>query len=176
MDLLKLALPGRHRIGVLIGPESRMFETEMQRSAADRGLEAVIVRSGGEDLGTAMQRVIDEAEVLLAVPDPKVFNGSTIQNILTSAYRRRIPLVGFSPAYVKAGALLAIYSSPTQVGLQAGEAARGFLAGRGLPPPQGPHYFSVGINPDVAHSLGIVFDADATTRLAEQLHIKERGQ
>ena len=111
-----------------------------------------------------------DAEVLLALPDPAVFNSQTAANILTAAYRRQVPLVGFSPAYVKAGALVAVYSTPLQVGTQGGELLRQALSGKILPPPQWPQEFAVSVNQDVAHSLGLVIDE---ARLLEQLRQKE---
>jgi ABC-type uncharacterized transport system substrate-binding protein len=65
---------------------------------------------------------------------------------------------------VKAGALLALYSTPTQVGQQAGEAARQALATGSLPPPAAPRHFRVSTNPYVARSLGIVLDEPGTLR------------
>jgi hypothetical protein len=58
-------------------------------------------------------------DALLAVPDPLVFNSQTAANILAAAYRRRIPLIGFSPAYTRAGALVSLYSTPDQIGFAA---------------------------------------------------------
>ena len=175
-DLLQVAMPGRRRIGVLLGPESRQIESDMLSAAADRKLEIVAMRiDSAEQLSAALQNTVDDADVLLALPDPLIYNGSTIQNILTTAYRRRIPLAGFSPAYVKAGALLALYSTPAEVGAQVGDLVRGVLAGRPLPPPQGPRDFSVGVNAEVARSLGIAVEADAAARWTEQLRLKERA-
>lgn len=177
LDLLRLALPARQRIGVLLGPESRMVEPELLRAAAERNLTIAGVRIDGADqLPTALQRTLDAADVLLALPDPQIYNSATIQNVLTAAYRRRIPLAGFSPAYIKAGALLALYSTPLQVGTQVGEIVRIMLAGRPMPPSHGPREFSIGVNAEVARSLGITVDADAAARWTEQLRLKERGQ
>lgn len=170
LDLLKIALPARSRVGVLLGPDSRLVEQELMRAAAERNLEIVAARVGGADqLPAALQRVLGEGDVLLALPDPQIYNGATIQNVLTSAYRHRLPLVGFSPAYVKAGAMLSVYSTPTQLGTQVGEIVRAVLGGRPLSAAQGPRLFSIGLNADVARSLGIVVVADAETRWAEQL-------
>ena len=170
LDLLRLALPARHRIGVLLGPESRPLEAELARAAAERNLEIAAQRvDAAEQLPAALHRVLDDSDVLLALPDPQIYNGATIQNVLTSAYRQRLPLTGFSPAYVKAGAMLAIYSTPVQVGTQTGEIVRAALAGRPLPAAQGPRLFVVGLNLDVARSLGIAVEADAAARWTEQL-------
>lgn len=176
LDLLRLALPARHRVGVLLGPDSRAFEPELRRAAGETGLELATVRvEGTEQLAAATQRVLEDADVLLALPDPQVFNGATIQNILTAAYRQRVPLIGFSPAYVKAGAMLSLYSTPVQVGAQAADIVRAVLAGRPLPAPQGPRAFAIGVNADVARSLGIAIEEDAAARWSERLS-REKGQ
>lgn len=176
LDLLRLALPARHRVGVVLGLESKSFEPELQRAAAERDLELVAARiEGGDQLAVAVQRVLADADVLLALPDPQVYNGATVQNVLTAAYRQRVPLVGFSPAYVKAGAMLSLYSTPAQVGAQAAEIVRAVLGGRPLPAPQGPRAFAVGVNADVARSLGIAVEEDAAARWTERLS-RERGQ
>ncbi|MGE5467008.1 MAG: ABC transporter substrate-binding protein [Ignavibacteria bacterium] len=176
LDLLRLALPGRTRVGVVFGSESRAYENEIQRAAAERGLILVGARSEAPDqLPSALRKALEDADVLLALPDPQVYNGATIQNVLTSTYRQRVPMAGFSPAYVKAGALLALYSTPAQVGNQVGDIVRGFLSGRPLPAPQGPRDFVVGANADVGRSLGIPIDPNAAEKWAEQLRGKERA-
>ncbi|MDD5250506.1 MAG: ABC transporter substrate binding protein [Rhodocyclaceae bacterium] len=176
LDLLRLALPERRRVGVLLGPESKAAAPQLRRAAAERGMTLAAVEAGADrNLFPLLQELLDESDVLLALPDPQVFNGLTIQNILTTTYRRGIPLVGFSPAYIKAGALLALYSTPAQVGAQAGEIARAVLAGRPLPPPQAPREFAVGVNADVARSLGIAVDNDAAEKWTELLRSKEHA-
>jgi putative ABC transport system substrate-binding protein len=176
LDLLRLALPERRRVGVLLGPESRIFDTDLRHAAADRNqtVAAEYVEAPSQ-LPGALQQALEGADVLLALPDPQIYNSATIQDVLMAAYRRRVPMAGFSPAYVRAGALLALYSTPAQIGAQVGEIVRGFLAGRPLPPAQGPREFSVSVNADVARSLGIPVDADAAARWAEQLRAKEKA-
>jgi ABC-type uncharacterized transport system substrate-binding protein len=91
------------------------------------------------------------------LPDPLVFNKGTVQSLLLTTYRYQDPVIGFSQAYVKAGALAAVYSSPEQIGRQTGEALVRVLAGRALllPLPEYPKYFSVSVNYQVARSLGL---------------------
>jgi putative tryptophan/tyrosine transport system substrate-binding protein len=171
---LHLALPGRQRIGIIFGTESRWQEAAFQRAASEVGVLLVSGRVDSPDnLGGVLQRTLEDSDLLLTVADPGVFNNMTVQNILTSSYRRRLPVVGFSPACVNAGALLAIYSTPAQVGRQAGEIARAFLAGRPLPAVQHPRDFTIGINADVAASLGLPLRAEDGDALVRQLRMKE---
>ena len=171
LDLIRLVLPDARSVGILVSSQSKGYAPALEAAARERGLKVVssVVDQGG--LYPALQSLLPEVDVLLALPDPGVFNSQTAGNILTATYRRQIPLVGFSAAYVKAGALLALYSTPAQVGARGGELLRQALAGRPLPPPQSPREFAVEVNQNVARSLGLVLDE---ANLGEQLRQKDR--
>ncbi len=171
LELIRLALPAAHNVGILVSAESKAHGTGLDKAAKDRGMHLAMGQVGQDGLFPALQSLLAEADVLLALPDPAVFNSQTAANILTAAYRRQVPLVGFSPAYVKAGALLALYSTPAQVGLRGGDVLRQALAGRTLPLPQWPREFAVAVNQDVARSLGFALDQ---SQLGEQLRQRER--
>ena len=109
--------------------------------------------------------------MLLAVAAPSLYNSSSIQNILLTSFRARIPMVAFSPAYVRAGALTAVYVTPVQVGIQAAVIARGVLQGKAMSAtPLYSQDFSVDVNEHVAHSLGLNLDADD---LRKRIKIRE---
>jgi putative ABC transport system substrate-binding protein len=173
IELIKLALPQARRIGLLLGAVSH---TTQQAALADvlksRGLTLVSRTVAPEEtVFAALRFILDESNVLLALPDPQIYNSNSIQNILLTSFRAQIPMVAFSPAYVRAGALLAVYSTPAQIGKQAGELVYEVLQGRPLPAPQYPRDFSIGVNEQVARSLGLVLESEA---LAEQLLRQEK--
>jgi hypothetical protein len=171
LDLIRLALPEVRNLGMLVGAESRAHVGAFEKAAKERGISVVVAQAETERLFATLQAMLPEVDGLLAVPDPAIFNSQTAANILMAAYRRQLPLIGFSPAYVKAGALLAVYSTPLQMGTRGGEMLRQALAGRTLPPPQWPVDFVVSVNQDVARSLGFVLHGP---QLGEQLRLKER--
>ncbi len=171
LELIRLALPDVRSVGILVGGESKSHIPALEKAARERGLQLVTSTVAPGGLYSALQSLLPDVEVLLALPDPVVFSGQTAANILTAAYRRQVPLAGFSPAYVKAGALLALYSTPTQVGTRGGELLRQAMAGKPLPPPQSPREFVVVVNQNVARSLGLALDE---SRLGEQLRQKDR--
>jgi hypothetical protein len=162
MALLKRALPERRRLGVLLGLQTGDLLPALQREARGAGFslasQSVAAR---EEIYPVLKQVLDESDVLLAVPEPDIYNATTLQHILLTTYRGRVPVVAFSAAYVKAGAVLALYSTPAQVMQRAGEMILNWQAGRGLPSPQSPRDFSVAINPRVAASLGLSLDTSA---------------
>ena len=161
--LLVEALPEWRQLALLAGPRSQALAARLAAAAREQQLSVTVENIATDrEIYPALQRLLAERTVLLALPDSSIFNSYTIQNVLLTSYRHRSPLIGFSPAYVRAGALLGLYSTPAQVGEQAAEAIRAVLAGGGLPPPQASRRFEIGINENVARSLGIALDsADA---------------
>ena len=174
LDLIRLALPEARRVGVLWGPDSQAQAPALQVATQARGLQLVAgVVGPGEPAYPALQKVLEDADLLLAVANPQLYNSASIQNILLSSYRSKVPFIGFSPSYVQAGAVFAVYSTPAMIGRQAALMARSILHGRGLPAlPQYPQEFSVSVNEQVARSLGLKLDA---TVLAERLRQLERA-
>lgn len=161
--LIRQILPGKTQIGILLGPSSSDSAAALRAAAKAAGMAVSIEILGGEsDLMPALKRLLASSDALLAVPDPLVYNRFSIQSILLGAYRQQVPLFGFSPSYVKAGALAAVYSAPSQIGQQAAEEVLRWAADRPLAPPQAPHYYSVGTNSQVAHSLSIKLEDEAT--------------
>lgn len=172
IELLRIALPDWTRAAFVTSRESSELGQRLVASARDKRLRPVLGQLNDEsELYPTLQRVLADPAVLVAVPDATLFNNRTISNILLTAYHQRSPVVGFSPAYVKAGALIALYSTPAQIGQQAGEAARAGLASGSLPPPAAPRHFRVGTNRYVARSLGINLDDAAV--LQERLERSE---
>lgn len=173
IELLRAALPDYERVGLLAGQDSRETATRLAAVARDRRLRPLVEQVGSEpDIYPALQRMFAEPGILLATADTTVFNSQTIPSILLSAYRRRVPVVGFSQAYVRAGAVVALYSTPAQIALQTTEAVRAVLNGQGLPSAQYPRYFQVGVNARVAKSLDLRIDSEAVIR--ERLERMER--
>jgi putative tryptophan/tyrosine transport system substrate-binding protein len=173
LALLRLALPNSRQLGVLLGPESVSLGSRISAQAAEHGFRVVSaqVPDAGALFG-ALQRVLSDADVLLAVPDATIYNTSTLQNILRTTFHNRVPVMSFSPAYVRAGALLAVYSTPLQVGQQTARAVNAFIAGRPLPTTQSPRNFEVSVNRNVARALSLQIPDDSV--LAERLREVER--
>lgn len=164
LQLIKAALPNRDAVGVLLGPASQDRLKPLQQAAREQklGVSAEQVRTE-EDILPALKRLFISAEVLLALPDPLVFNKHTAQSLLLTSYRAQIPLIAYSKSYVSAGALAAVYSTPAQIGQQAAELLVRLAQAKtlALPPPQYPKYFSISVNYQVARSLGLSIESEA---------------
>lgn len=171
--LLSAALPDLGSIGVLYSSEARLNLQELRNELARHGYKLVAKQmQSKETLSSDLEDVMSRSDVLLAIPDSNIFSSSNIRNILLSSYRLGKPLVGLSQAYVNAGALCAIFTTPEQLAAQASVATNLFAQTRRLPEPQPSTLYTIAVNQDVARTLGV------TTKSADLLHMqieKERG-
>jgi putative ABC transport system substrate-binding protein len=165
MDFWHVALPNRHRLGLLYTPETHLDVARLRQDVAQRGgaLMARPLRSADE-LFARLETVLASSDVLLAIPDSQIYNSSNIRNILLTSYRHGVPLIGLSQAYVNAGALCAIFSTPEQLAIQASKIVITFARDKDLPEAQYPEDYTIAVNQQVARSLGIEM------RSAETIH------
>lgn len=177
LDLLQLILPKVRRIAALAGPHSAQRAGELGGLCLQRGLKLTTETVGARDNPVpVLSQLLERAEVLLAIPDPAVFNRNNLQAILLTTYRNGVPVLGFSQAYVRAGALASVHSTAAQIGTQAGEWIAE-LAGSGrweLGTPRYPSYYSVAVNNQVAQTLGIDI-ADEDTLLEQLRNLDGQG-
>lgn len=156
--LIETVLPSSRNVSVVLGPSTVYMQSELQSLARIHRLRIKTEKmSPNQRLAAPLHRVLEDSNVFLAVADPVVSSRRTVQNLLLTTYRHRVPVIAYSRAYVKAGALAAVYSTPQQIGKQAGELVGEFVRSGSwkLPSPQYPEYFSVDINRQVAQSFGV---------------------
>ncbi len=164
LALIRLALPEAQRVGVLFGPDSVYQAERLRALASSQGLtlHEAVVHADDLNLFAPLQQVLLGSDVLLALADPLVFNSTSIQNMLLTTFRAKLPMVAFSPAYVRAGALWALHVTPEQVGLQAARLVQTVLQGGNLPEqPVESDDFEVSVNAHVARALNLNLDAQA---------------
>jgi putative tryptophan/tyrosine transport system substrate-binding protein len=165
LALVEAAFPAARNVGLVISLENEAVAKALAKEAARRNLRlnAETITSS-EALPSALRRVLSESDVLLLVPDAIAINAGNAQNVLLTTYRFRIPVVGFSQGLTKAGAVVSVYSSPAQIGLQGGQSALRLDEFGELPSPRHARENSLAFNPHVARSLGLVLPDEAEIR------------
>jgi putative ABC transport system substrate-binding protein len=167
-EVLAAAFDDRRRLGILFGPSSIEQKQTLVQLAANRGfsLHSAVVGTD-EDMVPALDEVLGNSDVLLAVPDPVVYNQRTTKNILLTTYRYKVPVMAYSRAYAEAGAALSVYSTPQQIARQTTGIIKRYIANRnrGLPAPQYPRHYKIRINQHVAESLNLDFSNKAELQL-----------
>ncbi|MBL8474368.1 MAG: hypothetical protein KF778_14070 [Rhodocyclaceae bacterium] len=164
--LVRLAFPDRLRVGLLLGPDSQNFQPAIAAALRAQGLQVAVEKSAStEELAPALNRLLGHSDLLLAVPDPLVYNRNTLANLLLITFRSQKPVLGYSEANVRAGALLALYTSPAQAARQTAELILALASGRAsLGTPYYPKYFELAINETVARSLAISLPQEAVLK------------
>lgn len=128
---LQRLLPGQRNIGVLFNPaENQGRIDEATRAAKDMGLSLHARRvETPKDLPAALDSLSNRADVLWGVADQVVLNPQTVRPILLFSLHNRIPFVGLSATWVKAGALYALDRDYGDIGRQCAEMAAKILQG-----------------------------------------------
>ena len=138
---LKRIVPSARRIGILYDPAlNGNLISEAETSAKRQQVEIVPYKiTSPNDLQTGLKYIRSNADVLLALSDKTVYSSITLKEILLFCYRNRLPFVGLSASWVKAGALYAIEIDYGDLGRQAAGLANEILAA-GSPGPQSIYY------------------------------------
>jgi putative ABC transport system substrate-binding protein len=156
---LREVLPDARRIGVLYNPEvSGPMIEEAAESARALGLEFVPLEVTSEtDVLATTKTLASSVDVLWSVADSTVFSHQGLKQILLETLRNRIPFVGLSPSFVKAGALLAFSTDYRDLGRQAGEQSLRILVGEdiSLIPMTVPRQLLLSINMNTAKQIQV---------------------
>lgn len=148
------------RVATSVYPELKRFSVLSANVDSDSDqpdIEHVPYRKG-EALADQITQALVGRDALIATPDHQIFNRSTLRTVLLTAYGYAKPVIGYSRAYVKAGALISSYSSSVHAFRQVAELLPELLIDdhSHIENALTPRYFSIADNPSVARSLGLI--------------------
>lgn len=175
LNLCRLIVPNLNHVAVLYGATSQASASALETAAQQ--LDITLTTGNippGASINAKLDEILDNSQLLLALPDPDVFNRYTVSGLLLTAYHHNVPVIGFSSAYVKAGALSAVYSTPEQIGREAADAVLNAHTDKGwlLAPPRYHTNYSVALNHQVARSLNLKIPSeDELLRKLQQLEL-----
>jgi putative ABC transport system substrate-binding protein len=171
LDALRDVAPRAKRVGMVCGPSSVDAARSAASYARSRGMELVIESVSSEKAArSAFSKLKGKVDALLALPDPMVYSSASSEAVIMFALEQRIPLMSYSTNYVKAGALLCLYSEYRSIGEQGAEIAQRVLRGASPSsiPVESPRSTKLGINYKVADSIGLSI-ASGVRRKAQSL-------
>jgi len=155
--LITALLGENKKTGVLLGPYTKDLTKTLQNISAKSPHKIKIEEiENSDELTSALKALSNKSNILLTLPDPVIYNKSTIRGVLLLAYRNKLPIIGFSKAYVRAGAIAAIYSKPEQISEQITIISDNYFTNNEFEKKEYyPDTFSVALNKNIARSLGI---------------------
>jgi putative ABC transport system substrate-binding protein len=128
LEILQAVIPQLKRVGVIYqDSENQRVIKEADLAATELGLvlKTYPVKSATEIPGIKNL----EIDALWLIPDNTVCQTPIIRRILLASIRERIPVMGFSRSYARAGTLLAVSCDYKDIGRQSGELAVQILQG-----------------------------------------------
>lgn len=166
LALIAEALPQARTIGMLYrGDQERGVKlVEQVRAALPSGWRLAAIASDRQpSIAAAIDALMKlRIDVVWTSPEGGIYNDAAIRSLLLTALRQRVPVFGFSPAFVRAGALLGVGINPATQGGQAADALCQLLdrmgkgsSGTGAPPIQLATTYEVAVNLVVAQLLAI---------------------
>ena len=159
LQWIRKVLPKAQSVGVVFNPAENREQVERAGRAAQKlglKLEAREVPAP-KDLPAALDQLANNTDVLWGIADTTALNPQTAKLIFLFSFRNRVPFVGPSPAWVKAGALYSLDWDYADMGAQCGELAQKVLQGAqaGSLPPVPPRKVLYSVNRKTAEDMAV---------------------
>ena len=151
--------PQHARVGIIRNPARSRYSAEALESRARKeGFTSLVVDCEGPGgLLKAVAALKGKVDFLLCFPDPDLYNAVTIKPLVMASLESRLPIVGFSPAFVRAGAAAGIYPDYRDTGRQTAEMVLRILHGDDRAADEGPRKIQVAVNQRITRLLGVEF-------------------
>ncbi|MEO1926716.1 MAG: ABC transporter substrate binding protein [Gammaproteobacteria bacterium] len=156
---LKKVLPNLSHIAILYNiNENQNTINRGTNIAHEMGLKiSAIPVESARQLPYALKQLTKNIQVLLAIPDRVTMSTNTAKAVLLASFRNRIPMIGLTDNWVKAGAFYALSWNYLSIGKQCGDQAINVLNGKSIKriPIVPPSNIEYSINKTVAERMNI---------------------
>lgn len=159
--------PSRSRIGIL--RDTALDSDAVLAKARQQGFTMEVLDcTKPDELLRSIPTLRNKIDFLLSRPDSHLFNSTTVNPILLSALQNRLPLIGFSESFVRAGAAVGVYPNYRRIGVQTAVMAKRVMGGdsRSI---EAPKAISVAVNGRVLSLLALDWRPLAATGRGEEL-------
>lgn len=164
LQWIKRIVPNAGSVGVLFNPKENQAKAIAAAKAAKAAGLTLVPKSieTPRALPDALDDIARTVDVLWGIPDSLVMTPQTAEPILLNTFKSKIPLVGLSTSWVKAGALYALDRDYVDIGTQSGELAGKLLNGTSTSslPPTHPRKVAYVLNLKTASLLNLELPQD----------------
>ena len=131
IEQIMSVLPNIKRVGVLYSPASVASFDEISAACKAAGLRAAgrQVNSEAEFMPAVQALMGGQTDCLMMIMDSKIFFSQTVRAMLLEGIKNKVPVIGLSSGFTKAGALMSVDCDYRDVGRQAGELGARILGG-----------------------------------------------
>jgi ABC-type uncharacterized transport system substrate-binding protein len=168
---LRKIFPGKTRLGIIRNPAwGRWTPAQLQARAQSLGFTVRVADAAGPELLLpALLSLKGQVDLVWCIPDGLLYNSVTIKPLILASLENRLPLIGFSESFARAGAALGVYPDFYEIGLQTGEAARQIMENQPVHTSDGPRKLKLAVNQSVLRLFGL--RSSATTAGGEEISV-----
>jgi len=113
------------------------------------------------NISRTLIKKLNNNDVLLALPNPDIYNANHAKSIILSTYHANVPIIAYSKSFAKAGALISLYSSIDNIAEKTANIVNAIITDGSLQQKEYyPDDFTIEINSAVARSLNINIDSE----------------
>ena len=173
LKALQTLVPNVSRIGVLFDPQkTNGIQSQLLQDAKASGVKIISETVQTErDVPQALNAIKNRIDALWLLPDSTVLTENTLDFLMSTTLEANIPVVGFSAALVRSGAVVGSYFHHADIGNQAAKLSQQLvgqtshsLLGKILPP----EHVHQSINQKSARYLGLFLTQDVLSQFDEQ--------
>jgi ABC transporter substrate binding protein len=161
---IRRLFPQFQRFGLLASPN--VDRAAFQVAAKEAEVELVVrdIKSPA-DLSRILISLKGKADVVLTTPDNVLYNSVTVPALILESLESRIPVIGFSVPFVRAGAAAGVFADYRESGRQAAEAALRLDVLHPQKVIEQPRKVTIALNPRVVRLLGLTFDRNVNVEM-----------
>jgi ABC-type uncharacterized transport system substrate-binding protein len=159
--LIAEALPSARTVGALYASDTPAGRDALQalkdHLPRDWHVEAVAVNDYSSVAEAIEALTLKKVDVIWTTSDSKIYDAAAVRALLLSALRSKIPVWGYSPAFVRAGALIGVGVDPKAQAVQAADLIKQLRQHKDsiIEKAQPPHEYQIALNLIVADQLNI---------------------
>ena len=163
---LRKIFPEKTRVGVIRNP-GRGGDTasQIRSQAPEPGLLEIAECASADELLPVFLAFRKKVDFVVCLPDGSLYNSATARPLIMASLENRLPIVGFSPAFLRAGAAVAVYPDYRGIGQQTADLVRRCLEPGDCTGWETPRKVEVAVNAKVLRMLGMEFKAVANPDL-----------
>mgnify|MGYP000430428857 CR=1 FL=1 len=159
LNYIKKILPDAKRVGVIYSSKSSHVFNDIFMECNKMNYKLIGKKvSTSKEFKNAFKEISGKIDSFLMIPDTKVYFSQSVKYLLLEGIRRKLPVIGLSSTYTKAGAFASLESDYYESGKQAATIALKIINGSkpASIKPIDPVHVKLSINLLVAERLGIL--------------------
>ncbi len=98
----------------VVSAENSLLIEKLEKIKTEKNIQTITVKEN-QIAAKLIEPELSDTAAIVAIYDPKIWSGNSARWMLQQAYTHKVPIIGYSKAFLKAGAMVSVYSSAEQI-------------------------------------------------------------